>query len=500
MYWLAFSARTLRLVEVAEIVAMDAREEPRFNPGNRLFDSKEILVICSSLVTVFTDRVRTSEGWGSWPCIELAHFSVKEYLTSVDIQKGPAKMYAMSRELANTLIAESCLALLLHFNKPDSLTAELEEEGALSSQSRKESLHLQLERTFPLAQYAAVNWIDAYNASSGNDFLEGLVSELFIKKDSLENWIRLRRPEERWWSPPDLSKPSNTIGPSIYYASEAGLLQLLKQLIQTGADVNARGGLYGNTLQAASYNGHQGIIHLLLDKGADINASGGQHGSALQAASFMGHENIVQILLDAGADVNAQGGECGNALHAASFMGHENIVQILLDAGADVNTQGGRSGNALHAASLRGHQEIVEILLDEGADVNTQDGYYGNSLQAASFWGYQNIVQILLDAGADVNAQGGRNGNALHAASLRGHQKIVQILLDAGADVNTQGGGYENALQAALSRGYQDVAQILRDHGAHEDVKALRTTKITRQRRAFADPHHILHEAAPQPT
>lgn len=44
-----------------------------------------------------------------------------------------------------------------------------------------------------------------------------------------------------------------------------------------------------------------------------INARGGRYGNALQAASFRGHENVVKMLLDAGADVNTQGGKYGNA-------------------------------------------------------------------------------------------------------------------------------------------------------------------------------------------
>ncbi len=411
LYWLTYSARTLRLVEVAEIVAMDAREQPRFNAENRFFDSEEILKICPSLISVFTDHNWTSVGWADWPCVKLAHFSVKEYLISVDIRKGPANMYAISDELANTSIVESCLALLLHFDKPDSLTAELEEGGAPSSRSReddfssekgarKEPLYLRFERKFPLAQYAAKNWVKhAHNASWDRDSIGGLVSELFIKRDSLENWIRLRE-EEGPWDTPNLSKPSNAIGPSIYYASEAGFDQLLEQLIETGADVNARGGTYGNALQVASYEGHQEVIHLLLDEGADVNAPGGIYGNALQAASCNGHQEVIHLLLDKGANVHAPGGQYGNALQAASFWGHQKIVQILLDAGADVNTQGGECGSALQAASFMRRQQIVEVLLDAGADVNAQGGEYGSALQAALFWGNQEVAQILRDHGA----------------------------------------------------------------------------------------------------
>jgi ankyrin repeat protein len=87
-------------------------------------------------------------------------------------------------------------------------------------------------------------------------------------------------------------------------------------------------GEYGNALQAASARGHEQVVKLLLDKGADLNAQGGEYGNALQAAAARGHEQVVKLLLDKGADPNAQGGEYGNALQAASARGHEQVVKL----------------------------------------------------------------------------------------------------------------------------------------------------------------------------
>ena len=46
-------------------------------------------------------------------------------------------------------------------------------------------------------------------------------------------------------------------------------------LLNTGAKVNAQGGLYSNALQAAFFRGHNQVVKMLLDKGADISAEGG---------------------------------------------------------------------------------------------------------------------------------------------------------------------------------------------------------------------------------
>lgn len=56
-----------------------------------------------------------------------------------------------------------------------------------------------------------------------------------------------------------------------------------------------------NALQTASWGGHQEIVKLLLDNGAEVNAQGGDYGNALQAASRGGHREIVKLLQRRGA-------------------------------------------------------------------------------------------------------------------------------------------------------------------------------------------------------
>ena len=90
----------------------------------------------------------------------------------------------------------------------------------------------------------------------------------------------------------------------------------------------------------ASLYGHEMVVHILLEARADVNAKGGRYGNALQAASERGQEKVVQILLEAGANVNAQGGFYGHALQAASERGHEKVVQMLLDKGANISAEG----------------------------------------------------------------------------------------------------------------------------------------------------------------
>jgi hypothetical protein len=352
LQWLAYSARPLQIKEVAEVITVNIGHSPRFDSERRFPEPRDILTICSSLVTTTTgdsyDGIEDPDDGMTGKQVRLAHFSVKEYLVSERIQAGSASRYSLREIHANVSIAETCLAYLLQFDHPNSLNLQTFEE-------------------FPLATYAAKYWTQhAQYAGADMNAIHLLSMELFLqKKDAYLNWIRLFDPD-RPWREPDISisveNKWESVPSPLYYASFTGLVESARVLLKYGADVNAQGGYFGSALQAASAGGHDRVVQRLLENGADVNTQGGHYGRALQAASDWGHDRVVQRLLENGADVNAQGWPYGTALQAASAGGHDRVVQRLLENGADVNTQGGHYGTALQAASAEGHDQIVQQL------------------------------------------------------------------------------------------------------------------------------------------
>lgn len=430
--WLTFSSRPLSIEEVAEVVAIDVGHEPAFNRDEVLEDPLEALSICSSLVTVATAKIPSLEWWDDGldmarQVLVLAHYSVKEYLTSERNWQGPVSRYSLHNASSNEAIAMGCLGYLLQFQQWEPLA---EEEI----------------KNFKLAQYAAASWIG--HAQAAEDHTESL-SQLAINLLSKENaaylnWNRIHD-TDRSWQIPRLQKALEQVRPPFYYAACSGLPKIVKLLLDRGVDVNVQCGEYGNAVQAASKRGHEQVVKLLLDHGADINAWGAIYGSALQAASSSGHEQVVKLLLNHGADVNVWGGEYGGALQAASARGSKEIVQLLLNKGAYVNAPGGFYGNALQVASARGFKEIVQLLLNMNAEVNdnSESGRYGNALNAASGGGYVEVVQLLLNKGADIKAASIDGMTPVYSASVVGHLEVVKLLLESGADPNaTKNNGF----------------------------------------------------------
>ena len=474
LQWLTFSARPLQLKELAEIVAIDIDETPRFDPEIRWPEPREILMMCSSLITLTPDFYHSIDGESrcgfvdtspelfvdmeraSRTYVRLAHFSVKEYLVSDRIKHGIAARYSIREIESHGVVAGDCIAYLLHFDKPDSL--------------RPETLKL-----FPLAEYAAEYWTDhARQAQKGPiKAVTCLSMELLMSGEGgLLNSVRIANPESLHRK--DLGLGIGDVAPPLHYASMAGLSELVNMMIEKEADVNVKGGFYGNALQAASFIGNTATVKILLDNGADIDDAHGRYGTALCAFCYAPNYEIVELLLNKGADVNAYGEgkfDHGTALQIASERSCENIVKLLLDRGADVNaTSPWDSTSPLESASLHGQENIAKMLLDKGADVNTQRAET-SALQYASLHSYKNIVKMLLDKGADVNTQG-RWGSALQFASDCGHESVVKILLENGANVNATCDKLRfNALQLASREGHQKIVEMLLEKGA--DVNAV---------------------------
>ncbi|KAF1930669.1 HET-domain-containing protein [Didymella exigua CBS 183.55] len=279
LQWLAFSARPLSVEEIAEVVAIDTARNAAFNRDEVLEDPLEALNICSSLVTITTNKAEE----GLLPVqqiIALAHYSVQEYLVSDRIKQGEAKQYSIQEVECNNVLTRGCLLYLNQFQQP--LSQETLETSAL-------------------ARYAAEFW--SSHLRKAGDEAEGSVlamSLMSADNPAYLSWIQLWDPDNSWRQP-QLSKSLESIATPLYYAAQLGLNRITRLLLDRGADVNSQGGEYGNALQAASVEGEEQVVKMLLDRGADVNAQGGEYGSALQAALYGGHEQVVKMLLDAGA-------------------------------------------------------------------------------------------------------------------------------------------------------------------------------------------------------
>src|SRR5205814_3190342 len=68
-------------------------------------------------------------------------------------------------------------------------------------------------------------------------------------------------------------------------AVEYNILRYVEEELRKDRTSNNAVGRYGTMLQTASFSGNLEVVRLLLEKGAEVNAQGGHYGNPLQAAA-----------------------------------------------------------------------------------------------------------------------------------------------------------------------------------------------------------------------
>ena len=160
---------------------------------------------------------------------------------------------------------------------------------------------------------------------------------------------------------------------ALIIASIRGYIEMVRDLLHSGADVNAtkRGG--ETALFCAVCNGEAEIVKLLVDAGAGVNTRYYYGDTALcmgaQVGNKLANANIVRQLLLFGADVEAKRESGHGPLFVAAYHGNDQVVEALLQAGADIEARDGMSGQtALQCAMERGRSKAVTALLQAGAN------------------------------------------------------------------------------------------------------------------------------------
>jgi len=93
-------------------------------------------------------------------------------------------------------------------------------------------------------------------------------------------------------------------------------------------------------LHLAASEGDVELVKELLEQGLNVNARD-MHGlTPLHVAALKGHTEVAKVLLEHGADVNARE-ECfeNTPLHLTLEKGHLEVVKVLLEHGADINAE-----------------------------------------------------------------------------------------------------------------------------------------------------------------
>jgi len=223
----------------------------------------------------------------------------------------------------------------------------------------------------------------------------------------------------------NVNAPLNDGLTPLHIAAHGGHSDIIKHLIDAGADVTAKIPTGSTPLYLAARNGFAGCVKVILERSLHLRKV---PDSVLCAAASNGHVEVVRVLLEDGrCNIDARTDDGSTALWIAALQGHNDVVQKLVQHGADVNacTHDGRS--ALYAAAYRGHAKVVETLLKAGADPSMKNSDASTPVHMACYEGHSSVVDVFLQAGLDLTLSS-NTVSPLELAQMKNHQKIVAAI------------------------------------------------------------------------
>jgi ankyrin repeat protein len=175
-------------------------------------------------------------------------------------------------------------------------------------------------------------------------------------------------------------------------------------LLDHGVDVNAKDKAGITPLVSACEGRHVEVMRLLLERGAEADMWCGWQGHVLNAASSRGQFEAVRLLLQHKVDVNGtRNSKNWSALHYASLFGHLEVARLLLDHRAEVNSLSNDGSTPLWLALSNDHLEVVQLLLEHGADVHMRTSDSQSAFQYAKSLAksHTKAAQVILEQGAE---------------------------------------------------------------------------------------------------
>ena len=140
-----------------------------------------------------------------------------------------------------------------------------------------------------------------------------------------------------------------------------------------GVEGNPNPNVVNNIINDIIFENIEDIVKLLINHGANVNIRNSYDDFPLQDAILMGFKNIVKLLIDHGAKVNMKDRYGNTCMHEAVGVDSTEIVKLLIDHGANINAINDEGLTPLIMAIMNNKPNVVKYFIKVGAVGNLLD-------------------------------------------------------------------------------------------------------------------------------
>ena len=209
-------------------------------------------------------------------------------------------------------------------------------------------------------------------------------------------------------------------------------LEMIEFLLGKGADPKmlANGLL---ALNRACERGQLEIVKLLVEAGADPNARGRQGYTSLHEAAKNNHLPVVQYLLSRGADYKATDDKGSTPVDLASKKACKETLRFFL---TELDTDLVMRNSAMGLAAVLNFHDIVPLLAEKGHNLlGSPSQNEPTPLHIASMENHYQFARNLLECDPTIVSATNQNGSTpLHTAATKGNTPLIRLYLEKGAD------------------------------------------------------------------
>ena len=225
------------------------------------------------------------------------------------------------------------------------------------------------------------------------------------------------------------------------------------------------------------------LLKILLDLGANVNIRNRNKGTPLIEESRVGHQEGIKVLLSRDdVDLQAKDRDGSTALHVAARNNQLQAVDLLLqDRRIDINALDSSGNTAFWWSSYLRHDEVSKRFLDkQGLDVSFRGSKYGQRWRTTAFYlaVHRNNLPLVshMLAGTyrprlDPNILGDHRWSPLGAAAYEGSYRMVKLLLRAkGIRINAVDEGEDDPLWLAIQTRSRSVVELFLNERTRLDI------------------------------
>ncbi|XP_004073988.1 histone-lysine N-methyltransferase EHMT2 [Oryzias latipes] len=197
------------------------------------------------------------------------------------------------------------------------------------SQNRRSALHTAAQRGLLEICYMLIQagaHVDAKDKEMRTPLLEAVINNhIEVARYLVQNGACVYHVEDDGYT-------------GLHHAAKLGNLEIVNMLLETGqVDINAQDNGGWTPIIWAAEHKHVEVIKALLNRGADVSITDKEMNVCLHWAAYAGSVDIAEMVLNAGCSLSSVNVHGDTPLHIAAREGYLECVTLFLSRGADID-------------------------------------------------------------------------------------------------------------------------------------------------------------------